>query len=101
MHFKFLDGDGLSATSPEPYARRFWKRVVLDTFEGLSDLNSDVFACNPYNTTGRTFSSGYGSSVAASEADHAELQKQVEERREQYAKALRKQQAGTGTGEEV
>lgn len=42
--FKCEDGDGLSAICPERYADRFWQRVVLDTFEGLGDLPSDLAA---------------------------------------------------------
>ena len=44
VYIKRLDGDGLSAIHPKPYVQRFWKRVVLDTFEGLEDkFNEDVF----------------------------------------------------------
>ncbi len=35
MYCKLLDGDGLSAMSPTFYADRFWKRCVVDTFEGI------------------------------------------------------------------
>jgi hypothetical protein len=33
-YIKLLDGDGLSAIQPTFYADRFWKRCVVDTFEG-------------------------------------------------------------------
>jgi hypothetical protein len=44
VYFKLLDREGISAVSPSYYANRFWRRVVLDTFEGLNDLPSDPFA---------------------------------------------------------
>jgi 1-phosphatidylinositol-4-phosphate 5-kinase len=44
VYLKRLDGNGLSAIQPTIYAQRFWKRCVLDTFEGLEDkVPSDVF----------------------------------------------------------
>lgn len=44
VYIKRLDGDGLSAIQPKQYVQRFWKRVVLDTFEGLEGkFDEDVF----------------------------------------------------------
>ncbi len=41
IHFKRLDGDGLSAVEPQQYVRRFMRRAVLDVFEG-ADSAGDV-----------------------------------------------------------
>ena len=35
------DPDGISALPPDPYSQRFFRRCVLDTFEGISDI-SDI-----------------------------------------------------------
>lgn len=36
IYFLFKDGAGISAIEPDAYMERFYERVVLNTFEGLS-----------------------------------------------------------------
>eukprot|EP01038_Epipyxis_sp_PR26KG_P004541 gene4541-6411_t len=42
VYFRMDDPDGISAMDPISYADRFWKRVMLDTFEGI-EVNDDYF----------------------------------------------------------
>ncbi|MCL4417737.1 MAG: phosphatidylinositol phosphate kinase family protein [Actinobacteria bacterium] len=44
---KCNDSDGLSAVPPENYSERFWKRCVIDVFEGIDIYNDDLFSDNP------------------------------------------------------
>lgn len=37
MYFKFKDGNGLSAINSKDYADRFFKRCVVDAFEGIDE----------------------------------------------------------------
>eukprot|EP00981_Chlorochromonas_danica_P001600 scaffold344_cov178-Ochromonas_danica.AAC.9 len=37
MYFKFRDGNGLSAINSKDYADRFFKRCVVDAFEGIDE----------------------------------------------------------------
>lgn len=37
VYFKFQDPDGVSVIEPNAYAKRFWQRCILDTFEGCDD----------------------------------------------------------------
>ena len=43
IYFKFVDPKGISAVPPTFYAQRFWKRCILDVFEGVENLEADLF----------------------------------------------------------
>jgi len=49
VYVKQLDKNGISAMNPNSYAERFWRRCVLDTFEGVLDedesnnLSNDIY----------------------------------------------------------
>ena len=60
MYFKFLDGDGLSAMSPALYADRFWKRCVVDTFEGIEFDDNYINVRTDYGEATTNNSSLYG-----------------------------------------
>ncbi len=52
IYFQLKDGDGISALPPSPYADRFLKRCVLDTFEGMNDMKFRVDSSVPTLTSG-------------------------------------------------
>ncbi len=52
MYLWRLDGDGLSALPPESYAKRFWRRCVLDTFEGLELVDDGILGNYSESTMG-------------------------------------------------
>lgn len=37
------DGDGISAMNPQDYSKRFLRRVVVETFEGLDEQSNPSF----------------------------------------------------------
>lgn len=42
VYFRFQDKNGLSAVAPDFYAQRFWKRCVMDVFEGLEAVEPEL-----------------------------------------------------------
>ncbi len=68
MYFKFLDGDGLSAMSPSLYADRFWKRCVVDTFEGIEFDDNYINVRTDYGDATANNSSLYGPRSTAGSA---------------------------------
>ena len=42
INFKRYDPDGISAIEPIAYSERFWRGVVLDTFDGLEYDNEEL-----------------------------------------------------------
>eukprot|EP00981_Chlorochromonas_danica_P001610 scaffold344_cov178-Ochromonas_danica.AAC.19 len=94
VFIKRVDSEGLSAVPPTQYVKRFWRRVVLDTFEGLNNLPSDIFV-DPISYPDRSdpkfrSDSGITSTLNKALEDSVELHKQMQERRAQYARSLRR-----------
>lgn len=71
VYCKFLDADGLSAISPGPYAERFWRRCVVDTFEGIqfddSYLEADGQQMSLTEPSSSSSGGGGSSSLCAAE----------------------------------
>lgn len=55
VYCQFKDGNGISALPPVPYADRFMRRCVLDTFEGMNDMKFLFDNVLPTATTSLAF----------------------------------------------
>jgi 1-phosphatidylinositol-4-phosphate 5-kinase len=42
IYIKFEDGMGLSAIGPDIYCERFWRRCIIDTFDGFDESDTTL-----------------------------------------------------------
>lgn len=58
------DGDGISAMNPQDYSKRFLRRCVIETFEGLDEQNNPSFVSgNTADNSTRSATAFHGSQV--------------------------------------